>query len=161
MTDAQQTDSSTTDQHSGSTGCCCGAGHGLSRRRALGLGAAGLTAPVLAACGSSEEAATDTEPTATSGEALGAAADVPVGSGVIYTDAEVVVTQPTEGEYKGFSAVCTHQGCIVSQISADGIVCTCHNSVFDVATGEVVSGPAPSPLGSVEVTVDGDEVTVA
>ena len=43
------------------------------------------------------------------GMVLGPASEVAVGSGVIYSDALVVVTQPTKGDYKGFTAVCTHQ----------------------------------------------------
>ncbi len=49
---------------------------------------------------------------AQTGTLLGMASAVPVGGGMIYTDAKVVVTQPTKDVYKAFSAVCTHVGCI-------------------------------------------------
>ncbi|TIC86567.1 Rieske (2Fe-2S) protein [Nocardioides sp. GY 10127] len=159
-----------TDETTPAASCCCGAEHAtrtgtpgaLSRRRAIGLGAvAGLAVPVLAACSSDDSGSASAESTAESGQVLGKASDVPVGSGVIYSDAGVVVTQPTKGQYEGFSAICTHQGCPVSQISADGIVCTCHGSVFDVSTGDVLEGPAPSPLDSVDITVKDGEVTIA
>ena len=44
------------------------------------------------------------------GTVLGPTSDVPVGGGMVFKDAKVVVTQPTAGQYKGFSAICTHQG---------------------------------------------------
>ncbi|WP_082500264.1 Rieske (2Fe-2S) protein [Nocardioides sp. Leaf285] len=135
---------------------------GLTRRRALG-GAAGIgvALPVLAACGGEEEAASDPAADLPAGASLTPTADVPVGGGAILSEEEVVVTQPTEGEFKAFSAVCTHQGCLVSQVSADGIVCTCHGSVFALDTGEPTDGPATEALAAVAVTVSGDEVTLA
>src|SRR5690348_1123610 len=42
------------------------------------------------------------------GTVLGAASEIPVGGGAIYKAAKVVVTQPASGQYKAFSAVCTH-----------------------------------------------------
>ncbi|MFC6285117.1 hypothetical protein ACFP3Q_03055 [Nocardioides sp. GCM10027113] len=50
------------------------------------------------------------------GEVVGSAADVPEGGGAVFPDAEVVVTQPEAGSYKAFTAVCTHQGCIVAGV---------------------------------------------
>ena len=49
--------------------------------------------------------------------ALAATSEIPVGSGKIFTPEKVVVTQPVSGDFRAFSAVCTHMGCIVSQIS--------------------------------------------
>jgi Rieske Fe-S protein len=95
------------------------------------------------------------------GDALVAAADVPVGSGVIIGAARVVVTQPSEGEFKGFSSTCTHQGCQVSSVSGDTITCACHNSTFSVADGSVLGGPATAPLPEVPVALDGDQVVPA
>lgn len=50
------------------------------------------------------------------GSDLAASADVPVGGGAIFTDQQVVVTQPSEGDFKAFTAICTHQGCVVSNV---------------------------------------------
>ena len=80
------------------------------------------------------------------GTVLGAASDVPVGGGAIYTAAKVVVTQPASGQYKAFSAVCTHVGCIVNKVTSGTIACPCHGSEFKITDGAVVAGPAPSPL---------------
>jgi nitrite reductase/ring-hydroxylating ferredoxin subunit len=52
------------------------------------------------------------------GEVVGEAADVPEGGGAIFADSKVVVTQVTAGDYRAFTAVCTHQGCIVSSVES-------------------------------------------
>ena len=74
------------------------------------------------------------------------ATQIPVGGGKIYAADKVVVTQPVKGTYLGFSAVCTHVGCIVSEVANGTIDCPCHGSEFKITTGAVVTGPAPSPL---------------
>src|SRR5207247_1242383 len=73
-------------------------------------------------------------------QALTAVAQVPVGGGVV-TDQGVVVTQPTAGKFLGFTAVCTHQGCIVSAIRDGLIRCPCHGSAFKIGDGSVAQGP--------------------
>jgi Rieske Fe-S protein len=88
-----------------------------------------------------------------SGTLLGQAADIPVGGGKIFTDAKVVVTQPTKGVFKGFSAVCTHVGCLCNHVADGTIDCPCHGSKFAISTGAVVAGPAPSPLPAAPITV--------
>ena len=85
-------------------------------------------------------------------------ADVPVGGGKIVTGSNVVVTQPVAGTFKGFSAVCTHQGCIVATIANGTIDCPCHGSKFSVKDGSVVNGPAASPLPPVAITVQGTAI---
>ena len=61
---------------------------------------------------------------------------IPVGGGKIFADSQVVVTQPTAGTFKAFDAVCPHQGCTGQRPSrAAQIICPCHGSHFDVATG--------------------------
>lgn len=147
----------------------------LTRRTILTGAAAVGGAAVLAACGSDSDTADDTagdtdaggEDTDSggsdggeaSGEALVAASAVPVGGGTIV--GAVVVTQPTEGEFKAFSSTCTHQGCQVSSVSDGLITCACHNSQFSIEDGSVINPPAPSPLPEVSITVDGDQVVRA
>jgi Rieske Fe-S protein len=92
------------------------------------------------------------------GTLLGAASAVPVGGGMVYTAAKVVVTQPAKGEYKAFSAVCTHVGCLCNQVADGTINCPCHGSKFKITDGSVVAGPAPAPLPAKTVTVTGGKV---
>ena len=130
----------------------------LSRRAVLGALGGGAVVTV-AACGGEEETAPSAGPT--SGTELASVADVPVGSGVIVKDLKVVVTQPTEGTFLAFSAVCTHQGCAVGTITGNEILCPCHETVFSTEDGSVVSGPAERPLDSVDVEVKGRRILKA
>ena len=68
------------------------------------------------------------------GTVLGQASDIPVGGGAIYTAAKVVVTQPASGQYKAFSAVCTHVGCLVNKVTSGTIDCPCHGSEFRITS---------------------------
>jgi Rieske Fe-S protein len=142
----------------------------LTRRAVLGGAAAVGGAALLAACGGDDDSSADTgngddeaggDDSGGEGDTLVPVADVPVGSGVIVGTAGVVVTQPTDGEFKGFSSTCTHQGCQVSSVDDDTITCSCHNSRFSIEDGSVVGGPAPQPLPEVQVSVSGDQVVRA
>ncbi len=84
---------------------------------------------------------------------------IPVGGGVVLDDRNVVVTQPKAGEFKAFTAVCTHQGCTVADVKGGTINCPCHGSKFSAADGSVVNGPAARPLKSVAITVTGTNIT--
>ncbi|MFN8157398.1 MAG: Rieske (2Fe-2S) protein [Candidatus Nanopelagicales bacterium] len=134
---------------------------------ACGSSSSGGGASSASPAGSSSSASTPSESASSSasedsgGGTKVAAADVPVGGGVILADKKVVVTQPAKGEFKAFSAVCTHQGCAVASVANGVIVCPCHGSQFSISDGSVKGGPAPSPLGTVAVSVDGDQVTVS
>jgi nitrite reductase/ring-hydroxylating ferredoxin subunit len=139
---------------------------GITRRNALtGAATMGVALPLLAACGGDDTTATDPAGTpggsGSAGEVLTTTSDVPVGGGTILADQSVVVTQPTDGDFKCFSAVCTHQGCLVANVKDGTINCTCHGSMFSIEDGSVVRGPATSGLVSVDVAVDGDEITLA
>ncbi|WP_028652260.1 Rieske (2Fe-2S) protein [Nocardioides halotolerans] len=152
----------------------------ISRRTLGGLAAAGVGVPLLAACAdepetgseptrspssasapSSGDAPTETGGAAPGGEALTTTAAVEVGGGAIFPDQEVVVTQPTAGEFKCFTAVCTHQGCLVSSVSDGTINCDCHGSQYSIENGEVEQGPATFPLDEVPITVSGDSISLA
>jgi Rieske Fe-S protein len=140
----------------------------ISRQKVL-LGAGlGLVTAVVAACstsGNKPEATSESSATtaASGGPAAPAAnviaktADVPVGSGVIVD--KVVVTQPSAGVFKGFSAKCTHAGCTLNKVADGTIDCPCHGSKFNL-DGSVASGPATKPLDVENVTVQGDSIVL-
>ena len=89
-------------------------------------------------------------------------ADVPVGGGVINAGGLFVVTQPSAGQFKAFSAVCTHMGCTLNMIADGKIDCPCHQSQFDITTGTPTSSSqAKSPLPAKTATVSGDSVYIA
>ncbi len=112
-------------------------------------------ATVLAACGGSEG-----EKKPEGGAALTTTSEIPVGGGKVFPDRKVVVTQPAKGEFKAFSAVCTHQGCLVKEVVDGTVNCPCHGSRFSVADGSVKAGPARRPLPAERVSVVGDSLTV-
>ncbi|MFG2326142.1 Rieske (2Fe-2S) protein [Streptomyces sp. NPDC048568] len=129
--------------------------HSPTRRTALlSAGAAALAV----GCGSGDDSA-DAETSA--GQELTTTDDIPVRGGRILADQKIVVTQPEAGDFKAFSAVCTHQGCIVSDVRDGTIDCACHNSRFSVADGSVEQGPATEPLPEKRITVEGNSVRLA
>jgi Rieske Fe-S protein len=147
-------------------------GRETTRRAALaGAGFAGLAA-TLAACGggssSSSSGSTSGSGAAGSGAAgnsgnaaLASTSEIPVGGGKVFSAEKVVVTQPTAGEFKAFSAVCTHMQCLVDKVASGTIDCPCHGSEFSVKNGSVVSGPAPSPLPAQAIKVTGGKIKLA
>lgn len=84
-----------------------------------------------------------------------------MGSGKIFKDEKVVVSQPTAGEYKAFSTVCTHRDCPMVDLKDDIISCTCHGSQFSILDGSVKKKPAVEPLEAKQITVNGDSITLA
>ncbi|AXI79908.1 Rieske (2Fe-2S) protein [Peterkaempfera bronchialis] len=119
-------------------------------RGAAVAGVAGAAALGLAACGSARPRTSVPRGPID----LGSPTEVPVGGGVVHREDRLVVTQPTKGEFRAFSAVCPHAGCVVDQV-ADGLIqCPCHGSHFRVADGSVVEGPAPTALAEVPVRVE-------
>ena len=141
-------------------------------RRAVLVGACGTCAVVVTGCaayGPAQPAPAPAPAPAQPGGAgagagcakLAATADVPVGGGVILTDAQLVITQPKAGTFKAFSAICTHQGCTVSSVENGTINCPCHGSEFAIADGSVVAGPAPKPLPAQSIKVSGGSITAA
>jgi Rieske Fe-S protein len=143
-----------------------------TRRAVLGGVAAVGAGAVLAACGgdsgpksssssdggsSSSSGSGDTA----SGGAIGTTADVPVGGGTVFQKQKIVVTQPKKGDFKAFTAVCTHMGCTVGEVNGDTIQCNCHGSQYSAEDGSVKKGPAPKPLAEKKVTLKGDEIIVS
>ena len=155
-----------------------------TRRGALaGIGLAGVAAALTACGGSSSStagtasaapagstpagaaagasAAASSPAAAGGGAVLGTTSEVPVGGGMVFTAAKVVVTQPTAGQFKGFSAICTHLHCIVDKVANGTIDCPCHGSKYSVKDGSVVNGQAPMPLAAQPITVSGEKISLA
>jgi len=130
----------------------CGGG---STATAPATTAAAEPAPSAPSASSSSSAAS-----ASSGTELTSTSDVPVGGGTVFADKDVVVTQPAAGEFKAFSATCTHMGCKVKEVTNGVIACPCHGSKFAIADGSVTSGPAKKPLPAKSVSVDGDSIVL-
>lgn len=129
----------------------------VSRKAVIAGAGVGLGAAAVAGCssggdsgsGSSENSAPDV---------VTQTADVPVGSGVIV--GTVVVTQPVAGDFKAFSAVCTHTGCLLNEVADGTINCPCHGSKFSL-DGAVLNGPAARPLIAEPITVRGDSIVLS
>ena len=86
---------------------------------------------------------------------------MPAGGGLVLGSDKVVLTRPSGDTVLAFSAICTHQGCLVGEVTASGIVCPCHGSQFDPSTGAVTAGPATRPLAKVAVEVRDADVYTA
>lgn len=135
--------------------------HELDRRGVLKAGAiaSGIVVGGIAvsACSSAEEVgsavasegATNSVPIA----------DIPVGGGVIPSDATVVITQPVSGEFHAFTAVCPHGGCLVNEVTNNEIICPCHGSRFSATDGSVLAGPAVEGLSEASFQVNGSDVS--
>jgi Rieske Fe-S protein len=154
------------------------AGESGPDRRSLIKAAALVAVPVagvgtVAACSSSNsktDASSDSNGNGASGGSAAsgggntpvqvATSDVPVGGGKVVQSASVVVCQPSAGVYKAYSAVCTHQGCLVARVADNQITCPCHGSVFSATDGSVVNGPAKTALGAMTAKVDGANIQV-
>ncbi|WP_369221664.1 Rieske (2Fe-2S) protein [Streptomyces sp. R39] len=141
----------------------------------VAAGAAGLAA-ALTACGSPDDDSSGTTTTngnagggsttqnsngSAGGTALAKTTDIPEGGGTIYKDQAVVVTQPASGTFKAFSTKCPHAGCAVTSIANGEIVCPCHGSKFAIADGSVKQGPATTGLTAADITVSGDQISLA
>ncbi len=144
----------------------------VERRTVLQVGGLMAVGGLVAACSSStgtaatssaiapaSTAAASTAPSP-AGTSLAAVADVPVGGGVILQDAALVVTQPSAGEMKAFSAICTHAGCLVGSVVDNEIICPCHDARFSATDGSVLQGPATEPLAESAVSVQGGNVVL-
>lgn len=93
----------------------------------------------------------------------GKVAELKANSGKIFrfgSKPGILVMTPT-GEYRAFSAVCTHLDCTVQYRPDEKLIwCACHNGRYDLA-GKNISGPPPRPLEAFVVNVRGDEIVVS
>lgn len=137
----------------------------LPSRRALLAGAGVTCAAMLAGCTTDDAShggftrgtsgtATSAGGSAPAATALAATSQVPDGGGKIIDGKNIVITQPQSGSFKAFTAICTHEGCIVNTVSNGTINCPCHGSKFSITDGSVVTGPATKPLAPIAIKVE-------
>ena len=78
-------------------------------------------------------------------------------------DGTRLVLAPLDGSWFAVEDRCSHAGCPFSEeatLEGSTIVCNCHGSEFDLATGEVRRGPAEYPIRTVAARVRGDRIEV-
>jgi Rieske Fe-S protein len=149
--------------------------HPAPSRRTLLAGAGVVVAggAVLAACGGGDDSSSSGGSStgggaAPSGSAGGGAqgltslSAIPDGStiSVENPDGGTLLLTRSGNAVTALDAKCTHQGCTVAP-QGDELNCPCHGSRFQAGTGAVLAGPATEPLAKVNVTVTGDQVTLA
>jgi cytochrome b6-f complex iron-sulfur subunit len=90
----------------------------------------------------------------------GTLADIPLGRGkVVAMGGKPAIVINTAQGVVAYSAICTHLGCIVAFDDLSGtIACPCHDGRFSPANGTVVSGPPPTALPPVTVSVEDDQI---
>ena len=71
----------------------------------------------------------------------------------------ILVIRQNSSSYTALSMLCTHSGCQVNPPSSGTIYCGCHGSMFDLH-GNVLRGPAGSPLTNYGVTLNASAKTI-
>jgi Rieske Fe-S protein len=93
----------------------------------------------------------------------GKVSEFPLNSGKIVRmgSRPVILLRLASGEFRAFSAVCTHLSCRVQYRPDTRLIwCACHNGTFDL-TGKNIAGPPPRPLEAYAANVRGDEVVIS
>jgi arsenite oxidase small subunit len=98
-----------------------------------------------------------TPPAAKPAGAIANTSDLQVGSPVYFEYPKgypSMLLKKADGALVALSMLCTHVCCECSYEASNSVIfCPCHGSVFDSA-GNVLRGPAGSPLPSVDLTID-------
>lgn len=67
----------------------------------------------------------------------------------------------TDQGFRAYSAVCTHFACICKWDVADKVIhCPCHEGFFEPYEGGVISGPPPTPLEKIPLTITDGEIFI-
>ena len=140
----------------------------ISRERFIRLGSAiGVSvagASMISACGggsgsSGSASESATQGTSGGGQAIARESELAPGSATKFKDSgkPAILVHLDSGEFAAYSAICTHQRCIVAYRGGQ-LACPCHGSIFDAANGEVINPPAPRPLTKIPIEVRNGEV---
>ena len=139
----------------------------LERRSVLRVGITGVLAVAFAGVGKffAKAAPATTSSAAGKGTKIVKLTSLKVGAArnfVASNGAPAILFRTKKGVF-AYSAICTHQGCTVSySTSSKTLKCPCHGAEFDPnKSGQVVNGPAETPLGKVKVAVKGAWVILA
>ena len=84
-------------------------------------------------------------------------------SGVIvrFWNKPVILVRNAAGEFRAFSATCTHLDCTVQFRKDMGLIwCACHNGRYDL-NGRNVAGPPPRPLDEYRVIIQGEDISIS
>ncbi|MGJ6965559.1 Rieske (2Fe-2S) protein [Streptosporangium sp. G11] len=127
-----------------------------ARRRVIAAAGAVACGAALAGCGG--ESAAAIVPPGIKGKVIARTADIPVGGGKVITKWKIVITQPTSGVFRAFTASCPHRGCAVGRVGDGVIRCPCHGSEFAADSGKCLKGPAEAPLVQYALKVEGDGI---
>jgi cytochrome b6-f complex iron-sulfur subunit len=131
-----------------------------TRRAVLVAGVSGAGVVAVAACSSRNAGGDGSGQQPKRNTPVAKLTEVDVGTAIDATLADgapVIVARPDAQQVVCFSAICTHQGCVVAP-SGTTLNCPCHGSQFDALTGKVLHGPATRPLPKIGVTVRNGEV---
>lgn len=83
-----------------------------------------------------------------------------LGNGIFFFERFILVK--SDASVKVLSNRCTHAGCRINQEIAGQLVCPCHGSRYESATGKVVQGPAGIALSKIPYATDAKtgEITI-
>jgi thiosulfate dehydrogenase (quinone) large subunit len=132
------------------------------KQTGLALGAAtlaGALSEILASCNSPTGANVTHGTTTVNIAGLTSNGQFIVDSNVTPDGTPILVIRQNATTFTALSMLCTHQGCQVNQPSGGQIYCSCHGSSFDLH-GNVIAGPAPSPLKNYGVTLNAAAKTI-
>ena len=121
-------------------------------------GLLGLLGPIMAFFWPSSLEETPSEPIA-----LGVEGSIPIGGSktVRFGRYPALVINTESKGLVAYSAVCTHFACIVNWKPESGMIeCPCHAGFYDPSDGSVISGPPPTPLKKLNISMDGDTVFI-
>lgn len=136
----------------------------LPRRGFLNIAIGGSGAAFAVAAGSAVARFVEPPPQPSSGQAVvGKLEDFPVGAvkTVIVEERPVLVFRAADGQFRAFSALCTHLQCVVRYVpERTQIECPCHGGIYSLE-GENIAGPPPRPLAELAVLISDGSVIVS
>lgn len=130
-----------------------------TRRYVIGAAAAVACGATLTGCAGGEPGPAVVPP-GVKGKVIAQTADIPVGGGKVIAKWKIVITQPSAGVFKAFTASCPHKGCAVGQVEEGVIHCPCHGSEFAADSGKCLKGPAEAPLAEYALKVEGEGIVM-